>query len=85
MTTVMGTAHLAVIGGEDDDRIPPQLHFVQHIHNLLESVVFVSDRVQVIVVEDAPHILAIRGDGARPAIPALVVLQKGIRHTGSSE
>ena len=41
----VGAAHLAVIGGEDDDRVPPQIHIVHQIHDLLESAVFVSDRV----------------------------------------
>src|SRR5262249_60387740 len=65
--------HLTMMGGKKNDRFPPQIHFVQHIYDLLEIVVFISDRVQVVVVEDAPHVFAIRRDGARPAIPAGVV------------
>src|SRR5262249_60011423 len=81
----VGTPHLAVIGGEDDDRVPPQIHFVQDIHDLLERAVFVSDRVQIGVVEDAPHIFSVRGGASGPAVPALFVFQKSGRHAGSGE
>src|SRR5262249_52158040 len=57
----------------------------QGIHNLLETAVVVLDGVEIVVVEDAPHILAIRGDHAGPAIPALLVFQERAGHAGGSE
>ena len=74
-----------MISGEDHDRVPPQIHFVQDIHNLPNAAFTVLDGVQIIVVEDGPHILAICGNRARPAVPALLVFQERTRHAGGSE
>src|SRR5262249_4936253 len=85
LKTAVRTSHLAVIGGEDDDRVPPQVHVVQHIHNLLNVAVTVPDGVQVVVVKDGPHILAICGDCAGPAVPTFLVFQECTRHSGCSQ
>src|SRR5215472_14968883 len=68
LQAAMGTSQLAMIRGEHDNRIPPQLHFVQDIDNLLNVAITVLDGVQVVVVEDGPHVLASRRDYARPSV-----------------
>src|SRR5215469_10171853 len=81
----VGTAYLAVVSREDNDRIPPQLHIVHDIDNLLNAAVAVPNGVQIVVVEDGPHILAICRDRSRPAIPALLVFQQCTGHAGGGE
>ena len=62
--------------------IAPQIHFVQDIHNLLNAAFAVLDGVQVVVIKDGPHVLAICWNDPRPAVPALLVFRKRTRHTG---
>src|SRR5262245_57354251 len=69
LQTAVRSRHLAVIRREADDRVPPQIHFVQDIHALLNPAVAVQDGVQVVVGEAGPHTLAIRGDRALRVVP----------------
>src|SRR5262249_23723256 len=53
--------------------------------NLLNAAFAVPDGVQVVVVKDGPHILAICGDCAGPAVPTFLVFQECTRHSGCSQ
>src|SRR5262249_24698288 len=77
--------HLPMIRRKDNDCIPPQIHLIHHVDKLLNIAVTVADGVQVVVVEDGPHILTVGGDRAGPAVPALQVFQKRFGHAWSSQ
>ena len=66
-------AHLAMIGRENDNRILPQVHLIHDVDNLLDAAVDVLNCIEIVVVKDRPHVFAIRGDRAGPAIPAFLV------------
>src|SRR5664279_3488389 len=71
----VSSGHFAMIGGVDYDGISPQVHVIHGIDNLLETPVIVSDGVQVIVVEDAPHIFTVGGNNPRPSGPSLLIFE----------
>src|SRR5215472_9181672 len=79
------TAHLAMVSRENNYRVPPQIQIVHYVDNLMNGTVTVPDGVQIVVVEDGPHILAIRGDRSGPAVPALLVFQERTRHPWGGE
>jgi hypothetical protein len=33
--------HLTMVGGENNDSVPPHIHLVQDVHDLLESAVLI--------------------------------------------
>ncbi len=69
----MITRHFAVIRGEDHDRLFPEAELVEAVFELLQAEVRVTNHVQVVVVEDLPHIRAVGGNGAENPLPPGVV------------
>ena len=60
----MVARHLAVVCREDHDRIFPEIQFIQAIQQLLETGIRVTDHIQVVVIEHAPHIGTVHRNGA---------------------
>src|SRR5262249_31943270 len=83
--SAVGSSHLAMIRCKDDDCIPPQIHVIHDINNLLNIAIAVADGVQVVVVEERPHILTVGGDCAGPAVPALRGFQQRLGHARSGQ
>lgn len=79
----MRTAQVPVVSGGYHHRVLPQIEIIHGVKEGLEVLFAVANEIEIVIVEDFPHVDASGGYNAKGIGPTKMILHLGPRSTRS--